>query len=394
VGDPRSDFHPAVLFTLRPVHRDALDEQKEKLPQVVAVQLGHHGVGVLVDLRQQFIAEFGDLRLGLLLVQRAQLALLLLDLLAELLELGDDDLQLAKLGIAGARFDDSLLGFMQPAQVLLDTITLPLQLGMKCGRLRVRRPDRCPPHWQPSLARAVAIFLLTDRDRSGYLALEMSVLSETPAGWVSALSGTLLTTGQAAKLCAVDPRTIGRWADAGLLRSHRTVGGRRRMLRSDLLDFMRHHGMPLFAHDSPRQPRIAVLVDDTHVVSALLRAIVRIVPGADCRSAHDGFLAGALLTSFRPELVFLGIVMPGLSGIEVCEHIRSTPELAGTAVVIVSGHLSDDLRTRLAAVGADRFVSKPFSPSDIESAVAEFVKPSTAAGTVNSTARSVTKVGT
>jgi predicted signal transduction protein with EAL and GGDEF domain len=59
------------------------------------------------------------------------------------------------------------------------------------------------------------------------------------------------------------------------------------------------------------------------------------------------------------------------------------------AVVIVSGHLSDDLRTRLAAVGADRFISKPFSPSDIESAVTEFVKTSTAAGAVNGTARSV-----
>jgi CheY-like chemotaxis protein len=139
--------------------------------------------------------------------------------------------------------------------------------------------------------------------------------------------------------------------------------------------------------------RIAVIDDAPQLVRALLRTLARIIPGADFRSAQDGFSSGALLTSFLPNLVFLDIVMPGLSGIEICEHIRSTPELAGTVVVIVSGHLSDDLRRRLATVGADRFISKPFSPNDIKSAVAEFVKTSTAAAAVNSTARSVTKVG-
>lgn len=93
------------------------------------------------------------------------------------------------------------------------------------------------------------------------------------------------------------------------------------------------------------------------------------------------------MTSFRPDLVFLDVVMPGMSGLEVCEHVRSTPELAATAVAIVSGHLSDDLRTRLTAVGADRFISKPFSPSDIESAVAEFVTGPAAAGAANGTGR-------
>jgi excisionase family DNA binding protein len=211
----------------------------------------------------------------------------------------------------------------------------------------------------------------------------MSGLSETPGAPVSTFSGTLLTTGQAAKLCAVDPRTIARWADAGLLRSHRTAGGRRRLLRSDLLDFMREHGMPVLAHEPPHRPRIAVIDDDARMVRALLRALARTVPSADCRSARDGFSAGALLASFLPELVFLDLVMPGLSGIEVCEHIRSTPELASTAVVIISGHLSDARRTYLSAVGADRFISKPFSLGDVESAVASLLTTSAIAGAVN-----------
>jgi excisionase family DNA binding protein len=201
----------------------------------------------------------------------------------------------------------------------------------------------------------------------------------------SGVPGAVLTTGQAARLCAVDPKTIARWADAGHLRSHRTAGGRRRMLACDIRAFMRDHGMPSVGDDPAQRVRIAVVDDDPRVVKVLMRALARIVPGADCESARDGFSAGALVTSFQPDLVFLDIVMPGISGIEVCEHIRSTPGLAATAVVIVSGNLSDKLRTRLTASGANRFISKPFSANDIASAVTDLL-PAAATRTVRKTA--------
>ena len=201
----------------------------------------------------------------------------------------------------------------------------------------------------------------------------MSVLSESPeeSGFPSAED--LLTTGQASKMCAVDPRTIARWADSGLVRSHRTAGGRRRMLRSDLLDFMRSHGMPIPSNEPSHRLRIAVVDDERPVVRALLRMLARVAPGSECQSAHDGFSAGALLTTFHPDIVFLDLVMPGVSGVAVCEHIRSKPELRGTAVVIVSGHLTAGLRARLEAVGADRFIEKPFGLGEVEAAVADLV---------------------
>jgi excisionase family DNA binding protein len=207
----------------------------------------------------------------------------------------------------------------------------------------------------------------------------MSVLSELPdesssrpeAAKPAHRTDPLLTTGQASELCAVDPRTIARWADLGLIRSHRTAGGRRRILSSDLRDFMRARGMPVLAVDPPHRTRIAVVDDDRAVVKALLRMLSRVAPGADCRSAYDGFSAGALLTSFRPDIVFLDIVMPGLSGVEVCEHIRAKPELQRTSVVIISGHLTAALRLRLTAAGAVRFLEKPLNLADIASALVE-----------------------
>jgi CheY-like chemotaxis protein len=145
------------------------------------------------------------------------------------------------------------------------------------------------------------------------------------------------------------------------------------MFRSDLVAFMRDHGMPLLGHDAAHPGRIAVIDDEHSVVSALLRILSRVAPGSECRSAHDGFSAGALLSSFHPDLVFLDILMPGLSGIEVCEHIRATPDLRGTSVVIVSAHLNASVRARLAKAGADRCIEKPCSIPEIKSAVADFL---------------------
>jgi DNA-binding response OmpR family regulator len=121
--------------------------------------------------------------------------------------------------------------------------------------------------------------------------------------------------------------------------------------------------------------RIAV-DDDPRVVKAPVRFLARIVPGADCRSAHDSFSTSALLASFRPELVVLDVVMPGMSGLEACEHIRSTPALAGT--VIASGHPADEFRDRLAEAGADRCITKPFD-DDLARAVVDLLPPARAA---------------
>jgi len=188
----------------------------------------------------------------------------------------------------------------------------------------------------------------------------------------------LVTTGEAARLCSVDPRTIARWTDAGLIKAHRTAGGRRRLDRSELLAFMRAQGMPVPGRiHGGDQARIAVVDDDPVVVRALSRALKRVVPGADCRTASDGFAAGLLLASFQPDLVLLDVVMPGMSGVEVCAHIRAAPQLAGAAILAVSGHLTSSVREQLLAAGANGFLAKPFDPHVLEATVVELLNVTT-----------------
>lgn len=166
-----------------------------------------------------------------------------------------------------------------------------------------------------------------------------------------------LTTGDVAKHCGVDRKTVARWLDGGLLIGHTTGGGRRRVRQEDLLAFMAAHGMPIPSTLSERT-KIAIVDDDAQFVRVLRRAVQAILPSAASFVAKDGFEAGVVIATHRPHVVLLDVFMPGLSGVEVCKQIRANPALASTAVVAITGAPTDELKAQLARAGADHVIDK------------------------------------
>lgn len=203
--------------------------------------------------------------------------------------------------------------------------------------------------------------------------MSVSSASSVPSVRRRTAPGDLLTTGQAAALCGVDARTIARWADAGRVPTHRTVGGRRRVRRDDLVAFLRRQGMPVLSEVGGPSPRILVVDDEALVVRSLERILWRRWPSAEVACAYNGFEAGLRVAADRPDVVLLDVVMPGVSGVEVCAAIRAQPSLMHTRVLVVSGHLSPATRAQLVAVGADGFVAKPFTPKELVLAVERLV---------------------
>lgn len=170
----------------------------------------------------------------------------------------------------------------------------------------------------------------------------------------------VLSTHDVADYCGVSPRTVLRWVDAGVLPGFQTGGGRRRVQVADLVQFMRGRGMTLPADLAPRRDRVAIIDDDLLHVQTLQRSLQALGPRLSVRTASDGFGAGALVFSFRPHLVFLDLVMPGMDGFEVCRRIRAEPALEATGVVVITGHVSAPVEARLLELGADQVISKPF----------------------------------
>ena len=172
---------------------------------------------------------------------------------------------------------------------------------------------------------------------------------------------------------AAHPRSVLRWVTRGVLPGYRTGGGRWRIRPGDLVRFMTERGMVVPPSLTTSAPRVAVVDDDKEYVAALMEALAYLAPAADIRAAHDGLSAGLLLGTFRPHLLFLDLLMPGIDGFEVLGRLRAVPELDATAVVIVSGNLTAETRGRLLALGAARCLAKPVRDDELASIVAELL---------------------
>lgn len=104
-----------------------------------------------------------------------------------------------------------------------------------------------------------------------------------------------------------------------------------------------------------------------------LRELVRAVLGSRYRfvEAADGVEALALARELRPDLIVLDVMLPGLSGIEVLEALRTDEELSSMLVVVITAWSHAEIDAQVA--GADRFVSKPFDPDELSKAVEELL---------------------
>lgn len=87
--------------------------------------------------------------------------------------------------------------------------------------------------------------------------------------------------------------------------------------------------------------------------------------------AADGSEAWQLIQRHRPALVLLDVQMPGRDGYDLARAIRADPALAGMKIAILSAQAQGhDVETGLAA-GADRYITKPFSPTELREWIEE-----------------------
>lgn len=91
------------------------------------------------------------------------------------------------------------------------------------------------------------------------------------------------------------------------------------------------------------------------------------------RVARDGEEALRLVESFRPDVVLLDVMMPLRNGYEVCQRIRENPALQRVKIVMLTARGREAEHAKGIALGADAFVTKPFSTKELLAKVAELV---------------------
>ena len=108
------------------------------------------------------------------------------------------------------------------------------------------------------------------------------------------------------------------------------------------------------------QPKRKILViDDEEVV---LDSCTQVLDGGDCRvtTASNGAEGLKRLEEAPPNLIFLDLKMPGLSGLEVLEQIRAKQPLM--VVIVITGYATVSSAVEAMKKGAFDFLPKPFTP--------------------------------
>jgi DNA-binding response OmpR family regulator len=89
--------------------------------------------------------------------------------------------------------------------------------------------------------------------------------------------------------------------------------------------------------------------------------------------ARDGDEALAAIRQERPDLVLLDVMMPGKSGFDVCQAVRADPDLAGVRILMLTAKGRDTDLAKGTALGADAYLTKPFSTQELAARVRELL---------------------
>jgi two-component system, OmpR family, alkaline phosphatase synthesis response regulator PhoP len=109
--------------------------------------------------------------------------------------------------------------------------------------------------------------------------------------------------------------------------------------------------------------RILIVDDEPNIVLSLEFLMKR--EGFQAEVAADGEAALEAITRSKPDLVVLDVMLPRLDGFEVCRRIRADPDSRSVKVLMLTAKGRETEVARGLALGADAYVTKPFSTRDV-----------------------------
>lgn len=114
-----------------------------------------------------------------------------------------------------------------------------------------------------------------------------------------------------------------------------------------------------------------LVADDSPFVLEIVQTVLE-SEGFDVVTAIDGTEAWKKVQSEKPDVVIVDIVMPGMNGYEICKKIKSTEELKGLPVLVLTTKAQDKDIELAQTSGADLYMTKPFDPDELAKKVRKF----------------------
>jgi len=109
-------------------------------------------------------------------------------------------------------------------------------------------------------------------------------------------------------------------------------------------------------------PKI-LIVDDDVTITELMKALVK-MDGHEPTTVNDSLKAVEVAQSVHPDLITLDLMMPGLTGFELCELLHNDPNFSNIPIVIVSARDDSESKQKAIDAGAMAYITKPFGVDD------------------------------
>jgi len=111
-----------------------------------------------------------------------------------------------------------------------------------------------------------------------------------------------------------------------------------------------------------------LIVDDEQNIAISVEYLMR-REGYDVSIARDGEEGLSMIRSTKPDLVLLDVMMPKMDGFQVCSAVRADANLAAVRIIMLTAKGREAEVEKGLSLGADAYIPKPFSTSDLVSRV-------------------------
>ena len=114
-------------------------------------------------------------------------------------------------------------------------------------------------------------------------------------------------------------------------------------------------------------PKILVVDDEPDIIEFIRYNLIK--EGFTCETAKNGTEAVAKSLSFKPDLILMDVMMPGMDGIEACRRIKANPETANAFIMFLTARNEEFSEIAGFDAGGDDYVAKPIKPRALQSRI-------------------------
>jgi len=186
------------------------------------------------------------------------------------------------------------------------------------------------------------------------------------------LKKDVYTIPEAAKICSVGRTTMWRWVKSGEFKASITLGGKYRISKADLENFIIKNNIYPLVHKHSPLGKILIVDDDPDIQTLFTKILF--AEKYKTEIASDGFEAGIKVMEFKPDLIILDLFMPGMDGFDVCERIKKNSSTSHIKILAVTGYDTTENKNRIMQAGADGYLAKPMGKNKLVNIIKELLR--------------------